>query len=226
MKRALFFCLTLMALNAMYAQSFSDRFDDAFATNDVAAQRQALQDWELSAPEDVNLIIACYNFYANQAMEQTPYLAQLADSGLLVIERGIVLYPDRLDLRFGKIFFLGELRRWDAFADEIMRMLDYSDQINHRWLFPNVEEGLKELVMEGVADYQLTMRETLPGDYPLAASDSAMVNRIRRVAKRTVQLFPSDVNALHLLGETYLGEDDERASKYLKRAEELLSRRR
>ena len=62
MKRALFFCLTLMALNAMYAQSFSDRFDDAFAANDVAAQRQALQDWELSAPEDVNLIIACYNF--------------------------------------------------------------------------------------------------------------------------------------------------------------------
>ena len=219
MKRALFFCLTLMALNAMYAQSFSDRFDDAFAANDVAAQRQALQDWELSAPEDVNLIIAFYNFYANQAMEQTPYLAQLADSGLLVIERGIVLYPDRLDLRFGKIFFLGELRRWDAFADEIMRMLDHSDEINHRWLFPNVEEGLKELVMEGVADYQLTMRETLPGD-------SAMVNRIRRVAKRTVQLFPSDVNALHLLGETYLGEDDERASKYLKRAEELLSRGR
>ena len=215
-----------MALNAAYAQSFSDRFDDAFAANDVAAQRQALQDWALSAPEDVNLIIAFYNFYANQAMEQTPYLAQRADSGLLVIERGIVLYPDRLDLRFGKIFFLGELRRWDAFADEIMRMLDYSDQINHRWLFPNVEEGLKELVMEGVADYQLTMRETLPGDYPLAASDSAMVNRIRRVAKRTVQLFPSDVNALHLLGETYLGEDDERASKYLKRAEELLSRGR
>ena len=107
-----------------------------------------------------------------------------------------------------------------------MRMLDYSHQRNHRRPLPNVEEGLKELVMEGVADYQLTMRETLPGDYPLAASDSAMVNRIRRVAKRTVQLFPNDVNALHLLGETYLGEDDERASKYLKRAEELLSRGR
>ena len=220
MRRVLFFCLTLIALNAACAQSFSDRFDAAFATDDVAAQRQALLDWERSTPEDVNLFIARYNFYANLAMAQDPYSAQLADSALYVIEEAIVRYPDRLDLRFGKIYFLGELRRWDAFADEIMRMLDYSDEISHRWVFPNVQEGLKELVVEGVADYQIAMRETLPGDYPLAASDSAMVSRIRRVARRTIQLFPNDANALHMLGETYVGEDDERASKYLKRAEE------
>ena len=69
MKRALFFCLTLMALNAMYAQSFSDRFDDAFAANDVAAQRQALLDWERSAPEDVNLIIDIEPLEAKKLMQ-------------------------------------------------------------------------------------------------------------------------------------------------------------
>ena len=223
MRRVLSFCLMLIALNATYAQSFSDRFDEAFATNDVAAQWQALLDWQLSAPEDVNLFIARYNYYANRAMAQNPYSKSLADSGLYVIEEGIVRYPDRLDLRFGKTFFLGELGRWDAFADEIMRLLDYSDEIAHQWVFPNVQVGLKELVMEGVEDYLLTMRETLPYTYPLAASDSAMVSRIRRVARRTVQLFPNDAVALRLLGETYVGEDDERASKYLNRAKALQS---
>lgn len=216
-------------MSAVHAQSYSDIFDEAFGNNDISAQRQALQNWERLAPDDVNLFIARYNFFANRAIVQNPYShtisiePQLADSGLIAIEAGIGAYPNRLDLRFGKIYFLGELGMWDDFADEIIRTLDHSYRIDHRWAFPNIqEEMMVELFLESMGDYQNTMYSTIGDTASLSASDSAMLQRLRRVAKRTVQLFPDDVTSIYMLAVSHLLIGDyEKALKYLLRADEM-----
>ncbi|MBO4599679.1 MAG: hypothetical protein J5641_02965 [Bacteroidales bacterium] len=208
-------------------QSYSDAFDKAFNTDNVAAQREALAVWQKEAPDDVNLFIARYNYYANRSIalnaEGAAEVADmaLADSGLVAIEEGIRRYPDRLDMRFGKIFFLGELRRWDAFEEEIMRMLDHSVEIDHRWSFPNVNEGMEDLVSEAVYDYMSTMFDAMADVFKPTAEDNAMRQRIQRVARRSVQLFPADVNAIYTLAVSYIPGDLEKAMRYLKRAVEL-----
>ena len=235
MKRFLSFVLIIMSIGVAAAQSYSDVFDQAFALDDVPAQRNALELWQREAPNDVNLFIARYNFFANLAMGQQASLSKTgasqtvaaihwADSALAALDEGIALYPDRLDLYFGKIYFLGEVARWDAFEREILKMLDSSRARDHRWTFPNVTDGIESLISEAVMDYQATMMATLPGVpnglNPLAA-DSAMTRRVRNVARRTIQLFPSDANALYLLGMSYVDVDNEKALKYLLRADEL-----
>lgn len=225
MKRILSFFLIMTWIGTLCAQSYSDAFDEAFSRDDIAAQREALQLWQREAPEDVNLFIARYNFYANQAMRQNPdrVVAPLADSGLVAIEDGIALYPNRLDLRFGKIYFLGELGRWDAFVDEIDRTLDHSIQIDHQWAFPNVPDDMVEgLIVEGIVDYMVTMFSSIADTSHLTKADSVMARRIQGLAKRTVQLFPGDFPSTYMLALSHimLNEND-KAYKYLMRAEKI-----
>ena len=206
MKRIFIFLLITMCIGTAFAQSYSDAFDEAFSRDDITAQREALKLWQREAPEDVNLFIARYNFFANQAMGQNPnqVSASLADSALMAIEDGIAHFPDRLDLRFGKIYFLGELRMWDAFVDEIGRAMDYSVQIDHHWLYPNVP---------GIAD---TAR--------LSAADTLVVRQIQGLAKRVVQLFPGDFPNTYMLALSHLIlNENDKAYRYLVRAEKLSS---
>lgn len=226
MKRVFFFFLIMIWIGSVYAQSYSDAFDDAFGRDDVAAQRKALALWQQSAPDDVNLFIARYNFYANRAMGQNgdEGVALLADSALLTIEDGITLFPDRLDLRFGKIYFLGELGRWDAFVSEIDRMLNYSVQIDHRWIFPNVDDDdlMKELFVEGIGDYMVTMYTNIADTAHLTVADSVMARRIQKVAKRAVQLFPGNLPSTYMLALSHLMlNENDKAYKYFTRAEKI-----
>ncbi len=49
------------------------------------------------------------------------------------IETGITLYPNRLDMRFGKIYVLGQIKDWGSFTDEIIRTINYSEKNKNQW---------------------------------------------------------------------------------------------
>ena len=223
MKRIFFFLLIATCIGTASAQSYSDAFGEAFNRDDISAQREALTLWQQEAPNDVNLYIARYNFYANMAMREAPdkVVEALADSGLVAIDEGIAQYPDRLDLRFGKIYFLGELGRWDSFVDELSSTLDHSVQIDHRWDYPNVPDDMMEdFLMEGLSDHMVEMYMKITDTARLAAADSLMARRIQKVAKRAVQLFPSHFPSTYMLALSHLLlNENDKAYKYLRRAE-------
>ena len=225
MKRTASFLLITLCIGIIHAQSYSDAFDQAFRIDDIAGQRQALDLWQQSAPEDVNLFIARYNFYANRAMGETPAetVPQLADSALRAITDGIRVFPDRLDLRFGKIYFLGQIADWDAFVAEIDSTLNHSMRIAHKWTFPNVPEDMIEgLIVEGMADYMVEMFVRIADTAHLTDADKVMAKRIQRVAKRTVQLFPGDFPSTYMLALSHLMLNEyDKAYKYLMRAERI-----
>ncbi|MFD2908066.1 hypothetical protein ACFSX9_04885 [Flavobacterium ardleyense] len=50
------------------------------------------------------------------------------------IDEGIKLFPNRLDLRFGKIHTLGKYERFEEYTNEILKTIDYSENIKHQWL--------------------------------------------------------------------------------------------
>lgn len=226
----------MLTAGTMWAQAFQDRFDAALNSGNMKEQRQVLSEWMANAPEDVDCYIARYNYYVNYVGDAVSQgskgmeleLRMAADSGLAVIDEAIAHYPERLDLRFGKIYFLGVLRSWDAFVDEIVACLDYSEQIAHRWTFPNVEDAIEDLMMESMMDYQISMFENTSmyektgGEQQPTASDTAMMMRMRRVAKRSVQLFPRDLEQVRILAETYSFVGDyASAVRYLQRAERI-----
>lgn len=226
MKRTVFLILALAVLSGARAQSYSERFQQALDCNDFKSQRAILAQWHLSAPTDVELYIARWNYYVNGYMGEdqsgvfSAHDHAILDSGFAVIDQAIALYPERLELRMGKIYFLGQIRLWDDFEKEILRTLDHSEQICHRWTFNGLAGQGADLICEGVQDYQSDMFSTIADRHNLTAPDSAMVGRIRRVAHRTVQLFPSNVPAMNMLAVSYmlLGENGS-AVKHLLRAE-------
>jgi len=197
------------------AQGYEARFADALDSRDVARQRAILAEWEQAVPGDVELYIARYNYYIRLADPQS-------DSALACIDEAIAHYPARLDLWFGKAYYLGQIGRWDAFADAIVATLDHSEAIGHRWQFPNYDGDGEVLVTEGVSDYMVDLFSQIDNPERLTAADSAMVLRLRRIAKRAAQVFPSNVQALNFLAVSYtLVGDYERALRYLKRAEAI-----
>lgn len=230
MKRLSILVLSLSACFSAWSQSYSDQFYDALNRDDIPLQRSILDDWSLASPDDVDLYIARYNYYINSSAmldndspEKPPQFSQsVADSALSVIEEGISRYPKRLDMRFGKIFFLGELQRWEAFADESIRMLNRSELMEHQWIFPNVEEGFEELITESIQDYLSTLSGHLSGSQSHTPQDTLIISCMRRIAQRTVQVFPSDIQAVRSLALTCLMTHEyESALKYLKRAEKM-----
>jgi len=196
-------------------QGYESRFAEALESRDVARQRAILAEWEKAVPGDVELYIARYNYYINRGDQQS-------DSAIACIDEAIALYPARLDLWFGKAYYLGQIGRWDAFADAIVATLDHSEAIGHRWQFPNYDGDGEAIVTEGVQDYMVDLFSQIDNPEHLTAADSAMALRLRRIAKRTAQLFPSNVQALNFLAVSYtLLGDYGKALRFLKRAEAI-----
>jgi tetratricopeptide (TPR) repeat protein len=227
-KRLVSLIVAITALFAVQAQSYPDQFNEALDRNDLKAQRAILADWQLAAPTDIDLYIARWNYYVNDYMgeDQTGYLSTrdqaIVDSGFAVIDEAIERYPERLELRFGKIYFLGQIMRWDGFVEEILRTLDYSQQIVHKWTFNELTGQGRQLMSEGMQDYLFDMFETIDNLENLTAEDSVMVGRIRLVAHRTIQVFPNDVAAMNMLAVSYmLLNDNDNAVKHLLRAEKI-----
>ncbi len=228
MKRIVFLIFALGTMMTAGAQAYPDQFQEALDRNDYHAQRAILADWQLAAPDDIDLYIARWNYFVNNYMgeDQTGDLSArdqaVVDSGFAVIDEAIAHYPERLELRFGKIYFLGQIMRWDAFEQEILRTLDYSEQIRHRWSFNDLMGEGVALMTEGMQDYQSDMFATIADKQHLTAEDSLMALRIRRVAHRTIQVFPSNVAAMNMLAVSYLLlGDPATAVKHLLRAEQI-----
>ena len=59
------------------------------------------------------------------------------NKGFAKINIGIEKYPDRLDMRFGKIYTLGQVERWEDFTNEIIKTVNYSNENNNAWEWSN-----------------------------------------------------------------------------------------
>ena len=220
MKRNTILALLLAFVSTTMAQSWSDTFYDALNDDNLALQRKTLAEWQQAMPDDIDLYIARFNYHIGQATNTSSTIA--ADSAVLVIDQAIRLFPDRLDLRFGKTYFLGQIKRWQSFADEIIQTLDHSDRINHRWQFPNLSGGGRELMLEGIQDYLYTLADEINNTEKLTADDTAIVLHMRHIAHRAAQLFPSDITILKYLAYTHIAlADYDNALRHLLRAEKI-----
>lgn len=143
----------------------------------------------------------------------------IADSGIAVISKGLSLYPDRLDMHFGKIHFLRQLRRWQPFADAIHATLDYAEKHRKTLVYPDSKAPIDTILVEGILDYESALFEAVQ-ESPDSVAFESRLGLLRGIAEHMLRLYPKDVYSMNVMAISYnLAGDRENALKWLLKAE-------
>ena len=124
------------------------------------------------------------------------------------IDEAIVLFPKRLDLRFGKIHSLGDFGDFNAFSFTIIQTIDYSKKINHAWLWAEDKplEDSENFFIDAIQSYSNTLYQNKLDD------------NLKQVASKMYSVFPNDIFVISTYGVTFLLENknEEALELYLK----------
>jgi len=224
-----------------FGQNYKADFDKYCQEGDTTKQIEILKKWESEDSKNPELFTSYFNYYFLKSRQevismttQEPegkslsfqdstgktagfigseiyYDPHTFNKGIDKIDQGIKLYPNRLDMRFGKIYVLGQTKDWTKFTDEIVRTIQYSNQNDNQWTWTNnkKKENGKDFFLSSIQDYQLTLYNT--------GSDDLLVN-MRTIAHEILKYYPNHIESLSNLSITYLltGEYDKGIAPLLK----------
>lgn len=235
-------CVTGGQLRAQ--TTFLEQFTRYAQSRDSAGQYNVLQQWRAQSPDDPELYVSCINYYVSIGRreitsidaepssalslrleregsdevlymnERLSYDKAALQQGLNCIDTGIVRFPNRLDMRFGKIYVLGEVENFRGFAAEIVAVVQQSARNGNQWLW---KDG------KAVADPKGFMLSTIQ-DYvnQLYNNDDNYAVHIRAIADAVLQYYPDHVESLANMALTYVTEEKyDEVLVYLLRAEKL-----
>ena len=245
MKKFFLLFVTGILSPLVYSQDYQTQFNELFQKGNTLSQRLVLENWERDDPKNAELYTCYFNYYINHSKRELLALTNeepdeeslvISDEsnnpvgylgsdiyydkieferGIDKINKGIELYPNRLDMRFGKIYAFGLTEDWRRFTDEIIVTINYSIVNDNNWTWTNNEEVNSDAndFLLSIQDYQLQLYNT--GD------DDLLLN-MREIALAVLKHYPDHIESLSNLSITYmvLGEND-KAIEYLLKAEKL-----
>ena len=239
------FVFSFLIIGQLESADYQSEFNKYFKSKDYDNQLRILKLWESSNPNDAELYTCFFNFYYAKSREELLTLTvekpdgeslAFADSTGRVagyigsqittdtdnftlcikkIDEGIAHYPNRLDMRFGKIYALGQVKDWDNFTKEIVESIKYSKTNNNNWTWTNNEkkEDGKEFFLGSLQDYQLQLYNT---------EDDKLLPKMRDIAIAVLEIYPTHIESLSNLSITYMiSKDYDKAIDVLIRAENL-----
>lgn len=182
-------------------------------------------DPELPENEDVSVWYALRDSLGNVSgyiYGLARYDQTLADSGIAIIDQGLELYPYRLDMCLGKIYALGTYKRWDAYYNEIMSMLDYTETHHDSWEYPFDDEPLDNLIMNNVLSYEKKLIEQYEKRKESNVRDVVIMRYIRDIATKMMQVYPGEKYFMNIMAVSFnMEEDYGNALEWLKMAESI-----
>lgn len=233
--------LLILIPTMMSGQDFQKKFQKCWETNDTICQITTLINWEKDSPDDPELLVNYFNYHFMKARKEIITFTndqpnkdglELRDSanqvaGFLVgelyydsieikkgidkINKGIEKFPNRLDMRFGKIYVLGELEEWEKFTLEIIKTVNYSSINQNKWTWSNNQEKEdgKDFFLSSIQDYQVQLFFT--------ENDDLLLN-MRKIATAILNYYPNHIESLSNLSISYilLGEYDKGIEPLLK----------
>lgn len=240
---ALFLLVALAAGSSVYGQEYYTRFKALSSKTDAAGQYALLKEWRAARPNDPELYVCYFNYYVNKSVDEvislgieskgngfeitdstgavvgylgseTSYKKTYVDSAFLLISEGIRKFPDRLDMRFGKTYLLGETHNYTAFADEVIAALNYGVAHGHKWKW---SEGKKvdtpqQFFLSSIQDYTVTLYNSGKAQLPL----------MRKVSEEVLKHYPEHLESLSNMAITYMLEgNNDKGLIYLLKAETI-----
>lgn len=213
----LFFLFIFVWIPIVYGQTNMERFKELSKTQNFKEQEILLRKWEAETPDDPDLYIAYFNYYFNLSssglsISTEPPKSQslvltkpgsdkpvafigeseidkpIVEKGLKYIDRGIEKFPNRLDMRFGKVYVLGRMREYSRFTNEIVKAVIYGKAIDNKWFWTD------DKPLENPKDRMLSMVQ----DYVVQLFDSGddQVKFIKSIAETVLQFYPAHVESL------------------------------
>jgi tetratricopeptide (TPR) repeat protein len=145
----------------------------------------------------------------------TFYEPGLLQAGFAYIDTGITKFPDRLDMRFGKVYMLGEVTDYENFTKEILKTLDRSNVIKNKWTWTNNEpvENAEKFMLGNMQHYIVQLYNT---------EDDSLVENIKQISERVLKYYPGHVESLSNLSLVHMiRKDFDKALVPLLKAEKL-----
>lgn len=143
------------------------------------------------------------------------YKSGVLQKGFDCINQGIALHPKRLDMRFGKIYMLGQAENYVEFVKEIVTTVDYSNAINNTWLWKEGKllEDPKQFFLGSLQDYITVIYNT---------ENDSLLPFMRQISEAVVKYYPDHVESLSNIALTYLiAGDYDKGLPYLLNAEKV-----
>ncbi len=216
---------SLFVTQLSFAQNYKSDFEKLLKENDTINQLKLLKNWEKVEPENAELFTSYFNYYllksrkekislTSQKSSDKSYL--LKDSlnknsfylgnkfdfrksdiqkGFEKIDEGIKLYPNRLDMRFGKIFVFGEIKDWSNFTKEILATIDYSTKNNNDWIDNEKNSKGKTFFLQRIHNFQVQLYRT---------NDESLLKNMQEIANEVLKFYPDHVESLSNLSITYI----------------------
>lgn len=227
MKKTLGILIAILISHIGFSQDYQSDFQKYCQTNDTINQLKVLTEWNSTNPKDAELYTSFFNYHFMKSRQEVLSLTTdqpegeslvLKDSlnqnagflgsqiyydqtelkkGLDKINEGIELYPNRLDMRFGKIYALGQIPDWKNFTSEIIKTVEYSAKNNNKWTWTNHEkyDGTEKEFLLDIQTYQLQLYNT---------GDDNLLENMREIATKVLEYYPNHIESLSNIGSTYL----------------------
>jgi len=243
MKKSVLLLLAICFGPLGFAQDYQEQFLTAFESGNDSTQRVVLDAWKLATPQDAEYFVAEFNYHVNLAYsevmgilpdppqgeafaitdstgEVVGYMGSYVswdsvhmDMAVQVIREGIAAHPNRLDMHFGYIHFLGQAKRWEDFAAGIEAVLAQDDANAHGWMWSD-NEPFNEPDFPGFfQDYQVTL---------FNEQDPALFTYNIRISNAVLKYYPEDIPSITNLGViAYYQEDLESATTHFQHALDL-----
>ncbi|WP_299212600.1 tetratricopeptide repeat protein [uncultured Aquimarina sp.] len=226
MKKISFLLITLLT-QIGFCQNFQSEFLKYCETKDTLNQSKILKEWKKTNPNDPELYTSYFNYHFSKSRKEIIALTTnqpngqsltIKDSlnktagflgseihydkselqkGFNKIDEGIKNNPNRLDMRFGKIYVLGQTKDWQKFTSEIVKTIQYSSKNKNNWTWTNNEtrnDGEK-FFLSALQDYQLQLYNT---------GDDKLLDNMKEIAKEVLKFYPNHIESLSNLSITYL----------------------
>ncbi len=234
-----------LVINLTYSQNYFEKFKSFSKENDTIQQSKLLKEWESKNENDPELYTSYFNYYFSKSKTEIISIdkksngkesLQLTDSignvagfiqsntslnekylnkGIEYIEKGITKFPKRLDMRFGKIYVLGDTENYSEFTKEIIKTIEYSSVIKNDWNWTNdkKKEDSENFMLSSIQSYVNQLYETGNDD---------LLENMKNIAETVLKYYPnhieslSNVSIVHLLRKEY-----DKGLEYLLKAEKL-----
>jgi tetratricopeptide (TPR) repeat protein len=240
-KLTLIFFFVIFCSNA---QSHFEQFSLCMKEGDTLQQIQILTDWEKSNDNDPDLYTSYINHYyaksktiylSTEEKPTTPESLQITDSlgntkylnervsydqkiidkGIAKIDHGILKFPNRLDMRLGKIYVLKNVSRYDDFTQEIIKTIEFSNANKNQWTWSDDSPvpNAKNFFLRSVQDYVHHLYNT---------ENDSLLDNMKMISETVLRFYPNHVESMSNIAVVYMIKNDtDKALSYLLLAQQM-----
>jgi tetratricopeptide (TPR) repeat protein len=145
----------------------------------------------------------------------TYYNPELLSKGFDWINKGIEKHPNRLDMRFGKIYMFGKIEDYENFTKEIIKTIEYSSINKNSWTWADSKplDDPKDFLLGSIQDYQIQLYNT---------ENDSLLDNMKRIAETVLKFYPDHIESLSNISVVYMLQNQyDKALEQLLKAEKL-----